>query len=95
VRPAASAEPPPIPAATGIRLTISIRTGGASQPALAQQLERGRDEVRAADAAAHDLVGTAVEDGQLELVGERHRLEHCHELVPSVGAPLAPARDTD
>ena len=41
-RAAASAEPPPMPAATGIRLSISTRSGGAPHPAPLAQRRRAR-----------------------------------------------------
>ena len=56
--------------------------------ARAQPCQRSGDQVRALDAGADDLVGAGVvaEHRQLELVAQRHRLEHGHELVAAVGA---------
>ena len=87
---AASAEPPPIPPATGTCLAISIRTGGPSQPVAA----RKRASARAArfspvDAGADDLVAGPGGGAELELVGERHRLDERDQRVVAVGARAA------
>ena len=87
---AASALPPPRPAATGIRFSISIRSGGALPAALAQRGQRPRGEVLALRRLADDLVALGLLDR--DPVGQRQRLEQGAELVQAVGAGAARGR---
>ena len=84
---AASADPPPMPAAIGMCLRIVTWTRGASHPRVPQPRQRARHDVRLLDARAHDLVVERHASDQLELVRERHRLDQRDELVAPVGSP--------
>ena len=93
---AASAEPPPIPPATGMCFSICTRTGGPSQPVRgAERRERRERQVVAVDARTHDLVaavGTGLERQPVEQV---HALEHRHELVHARRRALGPDEQAD
>ena len=83
---AASALPPPSPAATGIRFSISTRSGAASQPRSRSAASAPRGQVLALDARADDLVALRL-GVDLDPVGERERREQRAELVQAVLAP--------
>ena len=84
---AASALPPPSPAATGIRFSISTRSGRTVPTALAQRRQGPGRQVLAVDLGAPHLVVVRLAD--LDPVGEGERLEQRAELVQAVGAPAA------
>ena len=79
-----------MPAATGMRLSIVSRCGGASHPVASRKSASARRrEVRALDARADDLIRVAGGRLERQLVGERQRLHDGDERVQAVLARLA------
>ena len=80
-----------MPAAIGIRLVISIRSGGPSQPVAARNsAQRPQREVLAVDARADAPRRTlSRRRSSVELVGEVDRLDDRDERVQAVGARRA------
>ena len=91
---AASAEPPAMPAATGMRLSIVSRTGGPSQPvARAERAQRGGGEVRGPRRPGTTTSSASAPSGAARArrsSASVDRLEDRHELVAAVGARRGP-----
>ena len=88
---AASPEPPPMPAATGTRLRIVSRCGGASQPVAARKAASAAP-ARFSPSTPGQTTSSAVAPArglERQLVGERDRLDDRDERVQAVLARRA------
>ena len=85
---AASPEPPPMPAATGTRLAIVMRCGGASQP-VASRKRASAVSARFGPSTPGQTTSSRSRRLHRQLVGERHRLHDRHQRVQAVGARRA------
>ena len=88
---AASLDPPAMPAAIGMRLVISIRSGGPSQPGRGAELgERASGQVLAVDPGTDDFVKPKGPGPfKFELVREVDGLDDRDQRVQAVGARRA------
>ena len=84
---AASALPPPSPAATGIRFSISTRSGRAPPAAGAKRGQRSVGQVRPLDLRADHLVALGLGDD--DPIGQGQRAEQRADLVQPVVAARA------
>ena len=83
---AASAEPPPIPAATGIRLSIVDRHRRAAHPVARSAASASRGEVGTLDPCAYDLIAHVRRSLTIELVRQPTATRTRSPAVAAVGA---------